>query len=222
MEAVQRGASFEERARQAEEMRGTIREREQAIARLAAEASQLREKGAELATRLEEERQQSEEKLALLQSAKEGMENAFKSLSAEALRQNNQSFLDLATHLAERIPAGREGRPGEAPGRHRCAGRARAGVARKVDEKIARAGEGARARLRRDSPAVHADGPGAEPGLRDETGNLVKALRQSHVRGRWGEVQLRRVVEMAGMMKHCDFVEQESAEDDDGRIFVPT
>jgi len=58
-------------------------------------------------------------------------------------------------------------------------------------------------------------------GLRKETGSLVTALRTPHVRGGWGELQLKRVIELAGMLEHCDFVAQASERDGDGKLLRP-
>ena len=68
--------------------------------------------------------------------------------------------------------------------------------------------------LREQVRAMSAD----SAALRQETGALVTALRAPIVRGRWGEMQLRRIVESAGMLKHCDFLEQPTSTTDDGRV----
>jgi len=217
LDAVQRSASFEERARQGEELRGTVREREQAIAALQGEAAKLRDRATELHTRLEEEREQAAEKIKLVTEAQRALENSFRSLSAEALKQNNASFLDLArASLAEFQQAAKGDLEKRQIAIDSLVAPVRASLD-KVDEKILaleKAREHAYGEIRQQFTHMAE----VQSQLREETGNLVKALRQPHVRGRWGEIQLRRVVEMAGMMLHCDFVEQQAAEGEEGKL----
>jgi DNA recombination protein RmuC len=188
--------------------------------RASVQAAELEREATTLREQLLETAQRAaifEERALLLGDAKQALENAFKSLSAEALKSNNAAFLDLArASLAEF----QQGARGDLEKRQMAIdalmGPVKASL-EKVDEKIGaleRAREQAYGEIRQQFAQI-AD---TQNQLRLETSNLVKALRQPHVRGRWGEVQLRRVVEMAGMLKHVDFREQESAEGEEGTL----
>ncbi len=131
----------------------------------------------------------------------------FAALSAEALRQNNATFLELAGLSLERFRD-------VARDDHAARESALEGVVRPVRETLEkverRIGELEQARAGGEQ-ALHAQVRAlmeAQAQLRMETGRLAQALRSPVVRGRWGEVQLRRVVELAGMQAHCDFTEQ--------------
>ena len=158
-----------------------------------------------------------EERARLLGDAKQALENAFRSLSAEALRSNNEQFLQLArTKLAEFQQEAKGDLEKRQQAIDALVGPVKASLD-KVDEKILaleKAREHAYGEIRQQFTQMAE----AQSQLRMETAALVKALRQPHVRGRWGEIQLRRVVEMAGMMMHCDFVEQASADGEDGKL----
>ena len=158
-----------------------------------------------------------EERVAAERQADARLRDAFASLSAEALRRNNQSFLDLARaqlgefqqsasfDLAQRQQAVDE-------------------LVRPIREALARV-DGKLQEVEKERltayagliEQVHAMAR-AQQALQAETGNLVKALRSPQVRGRWGEIQLKRVVEMAGMLDYCDFEEQPSVDTGDGRL----
>jgi DNA recombination protein RmuC len=180
-------------------------------------AAQMEERTRQLQSRLDEERRQGDEKVKVLEEAREALEQSFKSLSADALRNNNQSFLDLArASLAEFQQAAKGDLEKRQIAIETLVGPVKASLD-KVDEKIGaleKSRESAYGEIRQQFTQMAA----VQAQLSNETRNLVTALRQSHVRGRWGEIQLRRVVEMAGMMLHCDFVEQQSAEGDDGKL----
>jgi len=180
-------------------------------------ASALEERTRQLQARLTEERAETQENLKLMAEAQRTAENAFKALSADALRSNNQSFLALAKATLAEF---QQGAKGDLEKRQIAIDALVAPVKAsldKVDEKIG-ALERARELAYGEIKQQFAQMSTMHRQLSDQTGNLVNALRQSHVRGRWGEIQLRRVVEMAGMMLHCDFVEQQGSDSDDGRM----
>ncbi len=159
----------------------------------------------------------NEERVRVMGDSKQALENAFRSLSAEALKSNNQQFLDLArASLAEFQQSAKGDLEKRQLAIDALVTPVRASL-EKVDEKISaleKARENAYGEIRQQFVQMAE----VQNLLRSETTNLVKALRQPHVRGRWGEIQLRRVVEMAGMMMHCDFVEQQSADGEDGKL----
>src|SRR5258706_14941969 len=159
----------------------------------------------------------NEERVRVMGDSKQALENAFRSLSAEALQSNNQQFLDLArASLAEFQQSAKGDLEKRQIAIDALVTPVRASL-EKVDEKISaleKARENAYGEIRQQFVQMAE----VQNQLRSETTNLVKALRQPHVRGRWGEIQLRRVVEMAGMMMHCDFVEQQSADGEDGKL----
>jgi DNA recombination protein RmuC len=148
---------------------------------------------------------------------KRDAEAAFQALSAEALARNNHAFLELAkATLAQTQEAAR----GDLALRQQAIADIVAPVRtslEKVDSKIQeleKARAGAYAGLQEQVRSLLE----TQTQLRAETGKLVTALRTPSVRGNWGEIQLRRVVEMAGMLDHCDFVTQATVNSEDGRL----
>jgi DNA recombination protein RmuC len=163
------------------------------------------------------ERAAADERVAVLADARESFGNAMKALAADALATSNQSFLALARSQLEQL---QQKTTHDLDQRRQAVEHLVAPIKeslQKVDGKLHElevARQGAYRELKEQVRQLTT----TQKELRDETGNLVTALRSPVVRGRWGEMQLRRVVEMAGMLAHCDFVEQTSISADGGRL----
>jgi DNA recombination protein RmuC len=187
------------------------------LARLLADQRQLIEARARLESDLQSERKTSTEKIELLTKAGEDLQNAFKALAADALKSNNSSFLVIAQETLKRFQS--EAR-GDLDARQKAVEDLVTPVReslKNVDAQIQQmeiARGDAYGELRAQVQSLLT----TQKELQSETGNLVRALRTPNVRGRWGEIQLRRVVEIAGMLPYCDFAEQETVTTDTGRI----
>ncbi len=205
------------RDEQIQALKAELAEREEARRSLQSEVTSLRSEQSRLETTLDKERKAAEDKLALVNEAQVKLSDAFKALSSDALKSNNQQFLELAKSTLEKF---QESARGDLDARRKAVDELVKPVREsleKVDGKInelEKARVGAYESLQQQVRSLLE----TQKELRSETSNLVKALRSPVVRGRWGEIQLRRVVEMAGMVDHCDFFEQAGTTGEDGRL----
>ncbi|MBK5294892.1 MAG: DNA recombination protein RmuC [Acidobacteriia bacterium] len=175
----------------------------------------LRSSLAAVQTRLEESQKRGEEKVALVNEAQQRLGDTFKALSAEVLENNNQAFLHLATATMEKF---QEGARNDLESRRKSIDdliQPLRSSLQKVDLSVTA--------LEKNRAAAYAglteqvgillDGQAL---LRQETTGLVKALRAPAAGGSWGEIQLRRVVELAGMVEYCDFEQRQTGEKANG------
>jgi len=211
-------AELEAARRDVAQLREDASRREQDLEARRGEIAALGEQRAELRERLDQERRQAEEKLKLLEQARSQLSDAFKGLSADALKSNNQQFLELARSTLEKF---QQGARDDLGARQKAIEQLTRPIRERLDRFDTKLGDLEKSRVgayRALEEQVRSLVNEHIPRLHDETAKLVKALRQPAARGRWGEVQLRRVVEMAGMTEHCDFSEQVSASGENGRL----
>ncbi|HYR34940.1 MAG TPA: DNA recombination protein RmuC [Burkholderiales bacterium] len=194
-EESSRRASFEALAAGIPDLQREVEARSMSILQHQRTLLEITRQKEALAATIDAERKGFEEKLKLLEDAKKALSDAFSALSSNALRSNSEEFLKLAQASVTPIKE----------------------ALNKFDLKIQSlevAREGAYQGLVQQVSQLLDTGKQ----LRSETSNLVQALRSPVIRGQWGEIQLRRVVEMAGMQNYCDFVEQETLKTESGLL----
>ena len=172
-----------------------------------------------LQTELEKDRAVHAERLTAYHDAEAKLREAFQALSADALKTNNEAFLSLAeTRMRE---ARTEATAADIDARKKAIEDLLAPMAKTLEQVDREIKDSERRRVESGAQLMQkiASLDTAGQGLRDETRRLTDALKRPGVRGRWGELQLKRVVELAGMIEHCDFMEQHTIQGaDDERI----
>ncbi len=176
-----------------------------------------RERRVRAETALEAERRIAEERKTLLAEAEKNFRDSFRALSAEALESSNRRFLELANSTFARYRS-------EARNDLEQREKAVESLVKPLADGLQRYESHLREVEDKRGTAYGALTEQVKSLLREqerlrfETGKLSDALRRPEVRGRWGEIQLRNVVEMAGMLEYCDFLEQQSTAGDAGQL----
>jgi len=173
---------------------------------------------ARLRTEIDKERAVHAERLKAYHDAESKLRDAFQALSADALKTNNEAFLQLAE---SRMREARTEAAGDIDARKKAIEDLLAPMAKTLEQVDREIKDAERRRTESSAQLLQriASLDTAGQGLRDETRRLTDALKRPGVRGRWGELQLKRVVELAGMLEYCDFMEQHTIQGaDDERI----
>jgi DNA recombination protein RmuC len=172
---------------------------------------------ARLSAQLEHERTINQERAAGFEETRQQLTGEFARLSGEALRRNNEQFLQLADSKLNETRQAAEGELGKRQ-------EAIEQLLKPIGEQLGKYDDGMR-RLEVERQRAYTtlteqmqQLSTSHDHLQKETRSLVTALRAPQTRGRWGELQLRRVVEMAGMLERCDFDEQVTSSTDQGRL----
>ena len=171
----------------------------------------------EAETRLEQVRESLRDQQRLVEETTARLTDTFRALSADALKSNNQSFLDLAKQSFASIVAETKGDVGKRQEAIDALIRPIQDTLKRYEQQVV-AMEETRQRTFGGLEEQLKQLSASQGQLQRETGNLVKALRRPDVRGRWGEMTLHRVVELAGMSAHCDYEPQVTVTGDDGRV----
>jgi DNA recombination protein RmuC len=191
-----------------------LRARVRALTVEAARAAEFERELIGARAEVEHERERAAERLATVQDAQDRLSATFKALSSEALQASQSQLVELAR--AQLAAAQVEGK-GDLERRQQAVEQLVAPLREqlgKVDAQLVRLDQERRESRGRMDAQIRALTETGEK-LRTETGALVTALRKPNTRGQWGQMQLRNVVELAGMVAHCDFVEQSSLSGED-------
>jgi DNA recombination protein RmuC len=202
-------------ARKSELERG-LESAQASIAQKQAENASLIAAKATAEATLESERRGAEQKLRLLIDASDEMKAQFNVLASSALEKNNASFLQLAKGAFEKQHSEARNELEKRQTAVETLVKPISESLKQVDEHV-RELEKSRAEAYGNLTSQVASLLKTQEALQAETGNLVKAMREPQARGRWGELQLRRCLELAGMLEYCDFMEQVTVTGEDGR-----
>ena len=168
-------------------------------------------------SRLTEHIRGTEDRLEELENLKKEFSDSFKALSSDALKSNNQSFLELAKESLSKF---QEGAKGDLEKRQLAINEMVKPIKESLTtvnikiEEIEKTRSSAYSSLEKHINLMQE----TQSTLRDQTSSLIKALRAPTARGRWGEIQLKRVVEMSGMLEHCDFTQQTTVDSENGKL----